>query len=411
MASKGESDTQSGQSDQQVADLEDEIYSEHHSIPDSLRQDILSRDDHRCQINGCCGRARNGSAQLLVQQIDKDQFNDSDHNPADLETRCLRCSVWIAQMPTTDDLRPRVKQRLSGVTLEPTRAEILQYLAEKGPATTGEILENVNLSSKPGVRQALYSLMGLDVREPEIDQRIVVKNRDDQTYGLPWQVPDEYVARGYIPVRPAELRNRILDELVCRLYRHLDGDIENTQDVIAEIVERNPQQIQHMRRRGEAFQFPFGRWADREESREDPSAIIASVDALASETNNLSRQLLSRNIANVYESNDEQLLADMLRAWAESKDISPYVDQRQTNTENTDEESLETDGVSSGTMNHEDQSDIRSVEYDSPDKSEPQSDLRVLEPADTGEQTTSGGSDDFGCDRPGDKQNDDENNG
>lgn len=410
MALEGESDSQTGQSDQESDDLEAQIYAEHQSIPSDLRQEVLDRDRHRCQIRGCFGRERNGSAALLVQGIDKEPTDVDDLTAADLETRCLRCSVWIAQMPTTADLRPRIKQRLSGVTLEPTRTETLQYLTEQGPATTGEILENINLSSKPGVRQALYSLMGLDVREPEIDQQIVVKNREDQTYGLPWQVPGEHDARGYIPVRPAELRSRILDELVCRLYRHLENKIENPKDVIATIVDRNPKQIKHMRRRGQAFQFPFERWADQEESREDPSSIIAAVDALASETNNLSRQLLSRNIASVYESNDEQVLADMLRAWAQSEDISPYIDQRrQMNTDNVDEESREPDGVSSD-LNQGPQSETLSAGHENPDETEPQSDLRVLNDPDVEAETTSGGSNNFERDQFGDAQNDGESN-
>jgi hypothetical protein len=305
-------------------------------------------------------------------------------------------------MPTTDDLRPRIKQRLNGVTLEPNRAEILQYLAEEGPATTGEIMENVNLGSKPGVRQALYTLMGLDEREPEVTQRIVVKNRENQTYGLPWQVPDEHDARGHIPVRPAELRNRVLDELVCRLSFRLDGRIENPQEVIAAIVERKPRQIQHMRQRGEAFQFPFGKWVDREQSREDPSAIIAAVDALADESNNLSRQLLSRKIASVYESNDEQMLADMLRAWAKSEDISPYIAQQQSPTataeeETPDERPIDTDGT-------EMQAESLGIGSDGPEGNLSRWDPQVLE-------ETEGKSTDSDLSDRNSEQADDERNG
>jgi DNA-binding transcriptional ArsR family regulator len=377
MANKEETDSQSDQSDQETVDLESQIYGEHQAIPEHLRQEVLERDGHRCQIKGCRGRAHNGSAQLLVQRIDQERTSGADTELTELETRCLRCSVWVAQMPTTDDLRPRIRQRLNGVTLEPNRAEILQYLAEKGPATTGEILENVNLGSKPGVRQALYALMGLDVRETDVNQRIVVKNRDDQTYGLPWQVPDEHDARGYIPVRPTELRNRILDELVCRLYRHLEGKIENPQEVIAAIVERKPRQIQHMRRRGEAFQFPFGQWVDQEQSREDPSAIIAAVDALADESNNLSRQLLSRNIASVYESNDEQLLADMLRAWAKSEDISPYLSQQKTPAGATDQESVDERSMEADNRDGKDDSSV--AIHETSDEDAPQWELQVLD--------------------------------
>lgn len=378
MASKGASDSGSGQSDKDRADLEEQIYAEHRSIPKHLREKVLERDGHRCRIKGCRGRAHNGSAQLLVQRIEQETTSETNPELTELETRCLRCSVWIAQMPTTEDLRPRIKQRLGGVTLEPNRAEILQYLGEEGPATTGEILENVNLGSKPGVRQALYSLMALDVSEPAVEERILVKNRTNQTYGLPWQVPDEHDARGVIPVRTAELRSRILDELVRRLCQQLADEVENHEDVIAGIVGRNRQQIPRMRQRGEAFQFPFEQWADREESREDPAAIIAAVDALADESNNLSRQLLSRNIAGVYEKNDEQSSADLLRAYAESKDITPYIEEQSRKTDNTEGHSSE-----EGSVSGEDDptSETRAVESSSSTEDPARWDLQTLESA------------------------------
>jgi hypothetical protein len=390
MTTKGDSDGQTGQSDQEIANLEEDIYAEHAAIPDQLRQSVLARDDHRCQINGCCGRAHNGSAQLLVQRIDKNQSSPADLDSEDLETRCLRCSVWIERMPTTDDLRPRIKQRLDGVTLEPSHTEILQYLSEEGPATTGEILENVNLDSKPGVRNALYSLMGLDVRAAEISQRVVLKNRAEQTYGLPWQIPDEHDARGCIPIRPSELRTRILDELVCQLYYNLEDTIDNPRELIASIVDREPGQIRHMRRRGQAFQFPFSKWADRGQSREDPSAVIAAVDALASETNNLSRQLLSRQLAGVYENNDEQVLAEMLRAWANSEDISPYIDtQRSATGAADDDESV--NETAPNTDCSGDRSETLAAGQDNPDGEPPEWDLRVLDESETGRRDGASG--------------------
>ena len=380
MASKDGSDSGAGQSDKDRADLEEQIYAEHRSIPEPLRQKVLDRDGNRCRIKGCRGRAHNGSAQLLVQQIEQEDLSNSDPDLAELETRCLRCSIWIAQMPTTEDLRPRIKQRLGGVTLEPNRAEILQYLGEEGPATTGKILENVNLGSKPGVRQALYSLMALDISEPTVESRIVVKNRTDQTYGLPWQVPDEHDARGVIPVRTAKLRSRILDELVRRLCEQLADKVEDHEEVIAGIVGRNRRQIPRMRQRGEAFGFPFGKWADREESREDPAAIIAAVDALADESNNLSRQLLSRNIAGVYEANDEQSSADLLRAYAESKDITPYIEQQSTSTETTENHSSEDD---LGRAEKDSELRTRSVEESYRAEGPAQWDMQTLEDANT----------------------------
>jgi hypothetical protein len=191
------------------------------------------------------------------------------------------------------------------------------------------------------------------------------------------------------------------------LYQHLDGKIENPQEVIAAIVERNPRQIQHMRRRGEAFQFPFGQWADREQSREDPSAIIAAVDALADETNNLSRQLLSRNVASVYESNDEQVLADMLRAWAKSEDISPYVAQQQSPAGTADKETPNDGSVDA--EHDESHSEPLNAEYNGQDGGTPRWDPQVLDET----ETKSGDSDlsDFDAKEAASERNDGANDG
>lgn len=378
MASNRESESNPAQSETDRADLEEQIYAEHHSIPEPLRQTVFDRDDHRCQIKGCRGRTHNGSAQLLVQPIEQDVSGDSEPEITDLETRCLCCSIWVAQMPTTEDLRPPMKNRLGDVTLEPNQAEILQYLAEEGPATTSEILENVNLGSQPGVRHVLYSLMALDVSEPTVEKRIVVRNRTEDTYGLPWQVPAEHDARGFIPVRTAKLRSRILDELVRRLCEQLADEVEDHAAVIGGIVGRNRQQIPRMRKRAEAFQFPFERWADPKESREDPATIIAAVDALANESNNRSRQRLSRNIADVYEKNDEQSSADLLRAYEQGKDIRPYLAQHSTKMGPTEDHRSEGDAERSQS---ESVSETRSVENSYFTEENVSWDLRTIEDA------------------------------
>jgi hypothetical protein len=224
-------------------------------------------------------------------------------------------------MPSRDDLEPVLRDRLNGVEIEPTWAEILEYLADHGPATTGEITEGVSLSSTVGVRRALYALMGIDTREPDVTNRVVVKNRVTDEYGLPWQVPEDRRARGTLPHSPTKRRGRILDEIVRRLYEQLPDEVEHPRELIAAVVDRDPHQTYHMKQRAEAFRFPFEHWADTKRPRSDTVAVIEAVDVLAGATENVSPQLLSRTISEVFQRNDEPALAELLEARAEGGDL------------------------------------------------------------------------------------------
>jgi len=304
----------SGETGFNIEQIDTKIQDRHEAIPSELRKQILERDDYRCQINGCPGSKHNGSAELVVQPIGTLSHSSREGvGPSELETRCMQCSRWIARMPAPDDLPREVKDRLNGVEVKRTWAEILQYLYRHGPAKTGEITSNVSLSTTEGVRSALYSLMSLDVREPEIEEPIVVKDRLIDTYGLPWQIPDEHDARGAIPVDPHVRRTRILDEITRRIYVKIEDHVEDPWEVVGEIVDRDPGSAYQMKRRAEAFCFPFGSWADTKREHNDLLGVVEAVDVLAMQTDNVSRQLVSKAVAEVFETNDEQELAASLR--------------------------------------------------------------------------------------------------
>jgi len=59
----------SGETGLNIEQIDTEIQDRHEAIPSELRQQVLERDDHRCQINGCPGPEHNGSAELVVQPI------------------------------------------------------------------------------------------------------------------------------------------------------------------------------------------------------------------------------------------------------------------------------------------------------------------------------------------------------
>jgi hypothetical protein len=305
-------------SSRSTTEIDEKITDEHESIPEEIREQVLDADEYRCQTKGCIGTQRGGTAQLVVQLLEGHSPADEEIDPESCTTRCRRCSRWVAKMPTSEDLRPILKERLNGVEITPTWAEILNYLDSNGPATTSEILEHVSLSSKPGVRSALYALLSLDIRKSEIDERIIVKDRINRTYGLPRQVPEEHDARGVIPIQPSERRTRILDEIAHRLDEAISDDVEDPSAIIARIVDRQPEQIRHLKRRAEAFDFPFEAWAADKYPKQGPATVIDAVSTIANCTDNVSRQLLSSAIIDVFEANDEAELAELLNNWAQS---------------------------------------------------------------------------------------------
>ena len=308
----------SASSSPSTTEIDKQITEKHESIPSEIRDQVLEADNYRCQTRGCVGTQRGGTARLVVQLLEGHPANEGAVDPEDCTTRCQRCARWVAKMPTSEDLRPALKDRLNGVEIKPTWAEILTYLDENGPATTSEILEHVSLSSEPGVRHALYALLSLDIRESAIEKRIIVKDRIHRTYGLPRHIPDDHCARGIIPIQPSERRNRILDEVARRLDNEISEDVEDSSAIIARIVDRQPDHIRHLVRRAEAFEFPFDAWAANRYPKQGPATIIDAVSTIANCSDNVSRQLLSRAIIDVFEANDEVELADLLNDWAQS---------------------------------------------------------------------------------------------
>jgi cell division septation protein DedD len=294
-------------------DLTAAIRAEHESISRDIRQRVLERD-RRCQVSGCHSPNTPDSPGLLVQRIADDPTYCDRDDPANLVARCPRCARWIAQMPSRDDLPAVLRGRLNGVDLKSSRVEILNYLYREGPASTGEITDHVSgLSSTVSVRRALYDLMCLDVRSPEVEDRLVAKDIVAKQYGMPWAVDDDREARGSLPVRPATRRIRILDALVARLLDELTGQVDNPRQLVATIVDRDVSQTHRMERRAQAFQFPIEQWIEPNRSLPDELAAVEAVDVLAQVTENVSRRRVAAPLADLLERDDEDALATLLR--------------------------------------------------------------------------------------------------
>ncbi len=293
-------------------DINDTIRAEHQSIPQQLRDRVFSRDGY-CQVCGCGQPDMAETRGLLVQRIDDSPTHCDPDDPENLVTWCLDCACWIKQMPSRDDLPPVLQERVDGTDLDADHIEILRYLHETGPARTGEITDAVDRTNTTSVRRTLYDLMSLDARDDAVSGRLVVKDRLAGTYGLPWQIPDERDARGVVPLEPHVRRTRILDAVVDRLLKALDGRVSDPREVAATVVDREPNQTYNMEKRARALRFPFEQWAEIKRSRHDEAAAIEAVGILAGATDNISRRHVADPLVEILEQNEEHELATVLR--------------------------------------------------------------------------------------------------
>jgi hypothetical protein len=293
-------------------DINAAIRAEHESIPDEIRDRVLD-EAHYCQVDGCPVPDAPDAPGLIVQRISPNPPHCDRNDPQNLTVRCPHCANWIAQKPSRDDLPPVLRNRLNDVDIDNNRVEILRYLYHEGPASTGDITDEVNgLSTTVGVRRAIYDLMSLDARYDDINERLVVKDSVENEYGMPWQVSQEREERGKVPLRPTARRTRILDALTAKLLRALDGRVDNHRELVADIVDRDTTQTYHMERRAEAFDFPFNSWAEPNRTRHDDMAVVEAIDVFAGATNNLSPRRVAGPLVQLLDRNSEQELATLL---------------------------------------------------------------------------------------------------
>ncbi|MEZ3118198.1 HNH endonuclease [Halobaculum sp. MBLA0147] len=310
-------DTDSDPVDQSEAT--DQIETEQSQLPDDRRNSALTRDNYRCRACNQQDRQRGGAVTLQVHHREDDPDHCQYHDLQNLTTLCPRCHRWLHRQPDSTDLPDPIQGRLDGADLEPTWIAILQFLADHGSATTSTITEHTELSTDNGTRNALYGLMAADQEKPGVTGRLVAKDRFTNEYGLPWQIPDDHDARGVIPVSEAERRGRLLDEFVRRVDEHLPDSVSDREEILAAIVNRHAKHVDSLRRRGEAFQFPFEEWADTE-GRSPSTRRQRTVEAVATlaDVTDVSAEVLVGVITEVLAAESEDDLVDALQSWVEA---------------------------------------------------------------------------------------------
>jgi hypothetical protein len=210
----------------------------------------LERDKYRCQVCGRYGPENGGLATLHVHHIERDPDRINENALENLTTLCRSCHSWVHQQSSPDEAPVTLSEEDLSMLL-PQDIEILRYLAERGPARTGEIKDALTADLSPtAVRERLAVLMGLDIQIESRDRQIVDQDVDTGAWGLPEQI--EHSARGHIPADPQTLIQRVEDEQVRQaLERGCD------RQAVMDILDISRRSTFHKVKRARGYNFPL----------------------------------------------------------------------------------------------------------------------------------------------------------
>ena len=184
----------------------------HETVDPATREAVLDEYSHRCQVCGRRGPEKGGLATLHVHHIERDPDGMGEHDMENLTLLCRSCHSWFHQQSTPDDAPVEITEEDQSVLL-PQDIEILRFLADAGPARTGDIASGVPTDlTVSAVRERLWVLMGLDNLVEARDRQVVDKDVETGEWGLTEQI--ENSARGHIPDDPQLLLQRMEDEKV-----------------------------------------------------------------------------------------------------------------------------------------------------------------------------------------------------
>jgi hypothetical protein len=156
----------------------------------------------------------------------------------------------LHQQSTPDDSPVEITEADQSVLL-PQDIEILRFLADNGPTSTGDIVSGLPTDlSVSAIRERLWVLMGLDNLVETRDQQILDKDVETGKWGLSEQI--ENSARGYIPDDPQLLLQRMEDELVRQA---LDRGCDR--DDVGEVLGVSLRTTFHKHKRACAYDFPL----------------------------------------------------------------------------------------------------------------------------------------------------------
>lgn len=234
------------------------------TFPASVRKEILKRDGYQCQVCGRRGPERGGNIDLEAHHMQEEpDLVDRDH-PDNGTTMCIPCHHLVTHRLTADDLPFDLDGVAAEVNLLYKDIEILTYLYENGPATTGEIREVTSGSARTSIIERLWTLMSVDQEVASLEQPLIDKDLDTDEWGYPGDIGR--TVRGRIPETEEEMMSRLRDELLRRL---LDAGVPRS--TIASFFGRSRRATFYISKRAGAIRVPF-------DDDEHPEALMDRDD-------------------------------------------------------------------------------------------------------------------------------------
>lgn len=222
----------------------------HETVDPGTREDVLTRDNCRCQACGAVGTERGGVATLHVHHIERPPEDMDEHDVENLTTFCRACHLSFHQQSTLEDA-PIELTDADRSELLPRDIDILRFLAKHGPARTGAIAAGLaNDVAVSSVRERLWVLMGLDNRVESRDRQVVDQDAETGEWGLADQI--ETSARGHIPDDRQVLLQRAEDEQVKRA---LDNGC--ARQAVMDVFELSRRSTFNKEKRAHAYDFPL----------------------------------------------------------------------------------------------------------------------------------------------------------
>ena len=225
------------------------------TVPPAVREAVLDRDDHRCQICGRNGPTNGGLVDLEVHHIERGPDGMEQHDTANLTTLCRSCHSWIHQQTTRQEVPVQLTDADAQVLLSHDR-EILAVLDEIGPAMASDVADALTADlSVLAVRERLWTLMGLDNAVESRDRQIVDQDSSSGEWGLTGQIANS--SRKRIPDETQMLLRRAADE---RVRQALDRGLDR--QTIADVFGIHSRTTWIKEKRGRAYDFPLDAVAD-----------------------------------------------------------------------------------------------------------------------------------------------------
>lgn len=229
-------------------------------IPPQRREEILEAANYSCELCPTRGTQVGGDTELHLHHR-RSVAAGGGNDPDNIVVMCADCHHHHHSNRTDPD---DLETDLETVDIDPTPADfqLVSAVEALGPATTGDLSEEANISDAHALRR-LYALAAA---------KVVCKTAEHE-----WNLADNVddPLRGQLPDNPEKAARHARDDVIRRMYDH--GDL--TYADIAEIVGLSERTIPIAINRARAFDPPLPPESDASDPDiADLSRRVASLE-------------------------------------------------------------------------------------------------------------------------------------